>query len=114
MRQVLVPDLTNDAFVFWVLADREDFRVPFQRFVTRVDVQCPEAPSEGLMLFFGHILVAEEDYQILVKRAFHLAEPLLVDIFGQIDPADYGPAGTRQFLDFNMLIAHLILPNSLA
>ena len=66
------------------------------------------------MLFFGHILVADEDYQILVKRAFHLAEPLLVDIFGQIDPADYGPAGTRQFLDFNMLIAQLILLDSLA
>ena len=34
-----------------VLADREDFRMPFQRFVARVDVQCAEAPSEGLMLF---------------------------------------------------------------
>ena len=38
----------------------------------------------------------------------------IVDIFGQIDPADYGPAGTRQFIDFNMLIAQLILLVSLA
>src|SRR5262249_39132421 len=58
-----------------------------------------EQPAESEVLVLGQMLVAEENHQILGKRAMDLVEGAVAERLREIDPADLTADDRRQLVD---------------
>ena len=76
------------------------------QFLRRVgmNVQLAEPAAERLVLFDRHLLVAEEDHQILHQRIVHFLELLVAEILRQIDTENFGADDRIELPHFNRLV----------
>jgi hypothetical protein len=66
-----------------------------------------EAPAELLVLLDAHLLVAEEDHQVLHQRIVHLLELLVAQWPGEVDPGNLGADRGGELANANRLIGHV-------
>ena len=69
-------------------------------------VQRPKAPAELLVLLDRHLLVAEEDHQVVHQRIVHFLELLVAQRLAEIDTEYLRPDARRQLAHFDRLIGH--------
>ena len=69
-------------------------------------MQRPEAAAEILVLVDRHLLVAEEDHQVVHQRIVHFLELLVAERLGEIDAEDLGTDGGRKLAHLDRLIGH--------
>src|SRR5215831_13703978 len=84
-----------------ILVGVDDHQLGLARCVRRrrVEVQIAEQPAESEVLVLGQMLVAEENHQILGKRAMDLVEGAVAERLREIDPADLTADDRRQLVD---------------
>ena len=71
-----------------------------------MDVQRPEAAAEILVLLDGHLLVAEEDHQIVHQRVMHFLELLVAERLAEIDAEDLRADHRGELAYLDRLIGH--------
>ena len=76
-------------------------------------VQRAEAAAEVLVLVDRHLLVAEEDHQVLHQRIMHFLELLVAQRLGEVDAEDFGADGGRELAHVDRLIGHCSFPPEL-
>src|SRR5471032_945862 len=71
-----------------------------------MDMQRAEAAAEVLVLVDRHLLVAEEDHQVLHQRVVHFLELLVAERLGEVDAEDLRANGRRELAHFDGLVGH--------
>ena len=77
------------------LHDRQDFGIPRNGLVLRVNIELPEPFTESHMLFRRNLLFAKEDDLIVEKSLMDLGKGLIVQRLGQINAAYFRAACPR-------------------
>ena len=76
-----------------------------------MDVQLAEAAAELLVLVVRHLLVAEEDHQVLHQRVVHFLELLVAERLGEVDAGDLRADRGRQLAHRYGFVRHRFLPS---
>jgi len=95
-----MPFLTGDSGGLLVGLNCQDFGMPLDEPQRRgMDMELAEVQCENLLLFWGQLLVAEEDHQIVEKRLPDLYKLLISDPSGKVDTFEFGSNRRSEFAD---------------
>ena len=102
-------DFAVDEFRLLVGVDDHHLGVAGNRRRRRMHVQLAEAAAERHLLLVVHLLVAEEDHEVLHQRVVHFLEDLVSHRLRQVDAEDLGADHRRHLADLDRLVGHRLL-----
>ena len=105
-----MPNSTDVDRCRFLLEDFQNLGMTGQRLVVRMDVELAEAPTERRVLLWRHVLVPEEDDEVVQQRLVDLGEGIVVQGPGKIDAANLGAQGTGNRGYFDATDRHIPLP----
>jgi len=93
-----MPFLTGDSGGRLIRLNRQDFGMPLDQPEWRgMDMELTELTRKTFLLFWGQLLVAEENHQIVEKRLPDLYKLIITDPCGEVDTFKFGSNRRSEF-----------------